>query len=147
MEMNLFRFAGLLFGVGVVGFLPIPAAQGGDLTQEYNQVRNIALKDPKVRAAFDRANERLNKRIIEIDPALKPFVERQSAGKKPNEPTKQSARTVSSVSTMHIVGKGETLTSIAKRYKVSVNSLTKANHIAKEATLQVGQKLVIPSAP
>ena len=47
----------------------------------------------------------------------------------------------------HIVAKGETLTSIAKRYKVSVKSLTKANGIAKEATLRVGQKLVIPAAP
>ena len=138
--MNLSRFAGLLCGVGMVGFLPIPAAQGGDLAQEYNQVRSIALKDPKVRAAFDRANEKLNKRIIEIDPALKPFVERQS--RKPKKPTKQAPHAVS-----HVVAKGETLTSIAKRYKVSVNSLTKANHIAKEATLRVGQKLAVPSAP
>jgi hypothetical protein len=138
--MNLFRFVGLLCGVGMVGFLPIPAAHGGDLAQEYNQVRSIALKDPKVRAAFDRANEKLNKRIIEIDPALKPFVERQS--KKPNKPTKQAPHALS-----HIVAKGETLTSIAKRYKVSIYSLTKANHIEKEATLQVGQKLAIPSAP
>ena len=80
-------FAKLLFGVCIFGFVTIPAAQGGDLAQEYDQVRKIALKDPKVRAAFDRANEKLNRRIIE------------------------------------------------------------ANHIAKEATLQVGQKLVIPSAP
>ena len=138
--MNLSRFAGLLCGVGMVGFLPIPAAQGGDLAQEYNQVRSIALKDPKVRAAFDRANEKLNRRIIEIDPALKPFVESQS--RKPKKPTKQAPHAVS-----HVVAKGETLTSIAKRYKVSVNSLTKANHIAKEATLRVGQKLAVPSAP
>ena len=138
--MNLSRFAGLLCGVGMVGFLPIPAVQGGDLAQEYNQVRSIALKDPKVRAAFDRANEKLNKRIIEIDPALKPFVESQS--RKPKKPTKQAPHAVS-----HVVAKGETLTSIAKRYKVSVNSLTKANHIAKEATLRVGQKLAVPSAP
>ena len=138
-------FAKLLCGVCIFGFVTIPAAQGGDLAQEYNQVRNIALKDPKVRAAFDRANEKLNKRIIEIDPALKPFVERQSGGKKPKELANLPHRAVSGAS--HIVAKGETLTSIAKRHKVSVKTLTKANHIAKEATLQVGQKLVIPSAP
>ena len=74
-------FAKLLFGVCIFGFVTIPAAQGGDLAQEYDQVRKIALKDPKVRAAFDRANEKLNKRIIEIDPALKPFVEGQRAEK------------------------------------------------------------------
>ena len=145
--MNLSRFAGLLCGVGMVGFLPIPAAQGGDLAQEYNQVRSIALKDPKVRAAFERANEKLNRRIIEIDPALKPFVEGQGAGKKSSETTKKSPHAVSSAGTTHIVAKGETLTSISKRYKVSVDSLTNVNHIAKGKTLQVGQKLVIPAAP
>ena len=65
--------------------------------------------------------------------------------KKPKELANLPRRPVSGAS--HIVAKGETLTSIAKRYKVSVKALTKANHIAKEATLQVGQKLVIPSAP
>ena len=138
-------FAKLLFGVCIFGFVTIPAAQGGDLAQEYDQVRKIALKDPKVRAAFDRANEKLNRRIIEIDPALKPFVEGQRGGKKPKELANLPRRPVSGAS--HIVAKGETLTSIAKRYKVSVKAMTKANHIAKEATLQVGQKLVIPSAP
>jgi nucleoid-associated protein YgaU len=145
--MNLFRTVTLLCGAGMAGFALIPAAQGGDLAQEYSQVRKIALKDPKVRAAFERANEKLNRRIIEIDPALKPFVEGQGAGKKSSEATKQSPHAVSSAGTTHIVAKGETLTSISKRYKVSVDSLTKANHIAKGTTLQVGQKLVIPSAP
>jgi hypothetical protein len=145
--MSLSRAVALLFGAGMVGFAPIPAAQGGDLAQEYNQVRKIALKDPKVRAAFERANEKLNKRIIEIDPALKPFVEGQGAGKKSRETTKKPLRAPSSAGATHRVAKGETLTSISKRYRVSVESLTKANHIAKEATLQVGQKLVIPSAP
>lgn len=129
----------------MVGFALIPAAQGGDLAQEYSQVRKIALKDPKVRAAFERANEKLNKRIIQIDPALKPFVEGQGAGKK-SSAIEKSPHAVSS-GTTHFVAKGETLTSISKRYKVSMDSLTKANHIAKGATLQVGQKLVIPSAP
>ena len=139
-------FAKLLFGVCIFGFVTIPAAQGGDLAQEYDQVRKIALKDPKVRAAFERANEKLNRRIIEIDPALKPFVEGQGAGKKSSEATGKSPQAVSS-GTTHIVAKGETLTSISKRYKVSVDILTKANHIVKGTTLQVGQKLVIPSAP
>ena len=86
-------FAKLLFGVCIFGFVTIPAAQGGDLAQEYDQVRKIALKDPKVRAAFDRANEKLNKRIIEIDPALKPFVEGQRGGKsRRNWPIYHAAR-------------------------------------------------------
>jgi hypothetical protein len=132
---------------GLIGFALIPAAQGDDLAQEYSQVRKIALKDPKVRAAFERAYEKLNKRIIEIDPALKPFVERQGAGKKSSEAARKSSHQVSPRANIHIVAKGETLTSISKRYKVSVDSLTRVNHFAKGSTLQVGQKLAIPSVP
>ncbi|MFZ0710647.1 MAG: LysM domain-containing protein [Terrimicrobiaceae bacterium] len=143
--MNIFRSAALLCGVGMAGMGSLPAARGADLAQEYNQVRIIAMKDPGVRKAFDRANEKLNRRIIAIDPALKPFVEKKDAAKAPNEMVKQSPHL--SASTTHLVAKGETLTSIARQYKVSVNSLTRANNIAKDATLRVGQKLIIPSAP
>ena len=55
-------------------------------------------------------------------------------------PTKKS-----SVKTTHTVAKGETLTSIARHYKVGVQSLLEANHISKQATLKVGQKLTIPT--
>jgi hypothetical protein len=148
-KMNLLRSAAFLCGVGMAGLASLSAARGGDLAREYNQVRAIALKDPRVRAAFDHANEKLNKRIIQIDPALKPFVERQSAEKKPNALAAQSPHAAHAVraGATHIVAKGETLTSIAKQYKLSVNSLTMANHITKEATLRIGQKLVIPAAP
>jgi LysM repeat protein len=46
----------------------------------------------------------------------------------------------------HIVVKGDTLTSIAGHYKVTVVALKKANHITDERKLRVGQKLNIPSA-
>jgi LysM domain len=146
--MNLLRSAALLCGVGVAAIASLPAARGADLAQEYNQVKIIAMKDPGVRKAFDRANEKLNKRIIAIDPALKPFVEQKDAAKAPNELVKQSPYlSAAPAGTTHVVAKGETLTSIAKHYKLSVNSLTQANKIAKDATLRIGQKLVIPSVP
>jgi LysM domain len=143
--MKLFCLATFLWGAAMLGTLP--HAKGSDLEQEYQQVKRIAMKDPKVRAAFDRAYDRLNKRIIEIDPALKPFIEAQNAKQKPKQPSKISprGRSRSSVGVTHIVTQGETLTSIAKRYKVSVNSFVKTNNIAKEGTLKIGQKLAIPS--
>jgi nucleoid-associated protein YgaU len=143
--MKLFRLATFLCGAAMLG--PLPDAKGSDLEQEYQQVKRIAMKDLKVRAAFDRAYDKLNKRIVEIDPALKPFIEAQNAKQKPKQPNKISprGRSGSSVGVTHIVTQGETLTSIAKRYKVSVNSLVKTNNIAKEGTLQIGQKLTIPS--
>jgi hypothetical protein len=139
-RMNFLQFAVVVCGAGVAGLAPIAAARGSDLPQEYNQVRTIALKDPKVRAAFARANEELEKRIIEIDPTLKPFIEKQHGAKKQTERARKSPAKI------HIVTKGETLTSLSRRYKVSVSSLMQANHISKEASLQIGQKLVIPVA-
>ena len=44
----------------------------------------------------------------------------------------------------HIVARGETLTSIAKMYNVSVSDLQKFNHIDNPLKLQAGQTLQIP---
>ena len=46
----------------------------------------------------------------------------------------------------HTVTKGETLTSIAKHYKISVTELQKVNKIENDRTLQIGQVLIIPPA-
>ena len=47
----------------------------------------------------------------------------------------------------HIVARGETLTSIAKVYNVSVGELQKYNHIDNPLKLQAGQTLLIPPSP
>ena len=46
----------------------------------------------------------------------------------------------------HTVTRGETLTSIAKIYKVTVDELQKANHIEDGRKLQAGQTIVIPAS-
>jgi len=46
---------------------------------------------------------------------------------------------------MHTVARGETLTSIAKMYKVTVDDLQKANHIEDGRKLQAGQNIIIPT--
>jgi LysM repeat protein len=135
----------------VFPFLPVSAASStGDLDQEYAQVRKIALKDPKVQEAFEKANERLNDRILEIDPALKPVVEREQRTPAPvpverarAEP--QPAAPPTAQGRQHVVVKGETLDSIAIHYKVKVAALQKLNHITDARKLRVGQKLVIPA--
>ena len=45
----------------------------------------------------------------------------------------------------HVVAKGETLTSIAKAYKVGVTDLQKFNHIENDRALQIGQTIMIPN--
>jgi LysM repeat protein len=46
----------------------------------------------------------------------------------------------------HTVARGETLTSIAKMYKVTVDDLQNANHIEDGRKLQAGQNIIIPAA-
>jgi LysM repeat protein len=46
----------------------------------------------------------------------------------------------------HTVARGETLTSIAKMYKVTVDDLQKANHIEDGRKLQAGQNIIVPTA-
>ena len=46
--------------------------------------------------------------------------------------------------TSHVVARGETLTSIAKQYKVGVEELQKFNHIEDGRKLQAGQTVMIP---
>jgi LysM repeat protein len=46
----------------------------------------------------------------------------------------------------HTVARGETLTSIAKMYKVTVDELQKANNIEDGRKLQAGQTITIPTA-
>jgi murein DD-endopeptidase MepM/ murein hydrolase activator NlpD len=44
----------------------------------------------------------------------------------------------------HVIGPGETMTGIAKRYNVSLKDLAKANRIEPYAQLKMGDRLVIP---
>jgi membrane-bound lytic murein transglycosylase D len=44
----------------------------------------------------------------------------------------------------HTVRKGETLTTIARKHKVTWLNLAQANHLGRRSTLRVGQRLLIP---
>jgi LysM repeat protein len=68
----------------------------------------------------------------------------------PSSPTSPSAadspRSANGGNT-HTVARGETLTSIAKMYSISVSELQKYNHIENPLKLQAGQTLAIPASP
>jgi LysM repeat protein len=56
----------------------------------------------------------------------------------------ESAHSSPANGTTHVVARGETLTSIAKQYKVGVEELQKFNHIEDGRKLQAGQTVMIP---
>lgn len=45
---------------------------------------------------------------------------------------------------VHVVRRGDTLSSIARRYRLSLQQLAEANHLRNSTQLSVGKKLVIP---
>ena len=45
----------------------------------------------------------------------------------------------------HVVAKGDSLWSIAKKYGITVDELAAANQLAKSATLRLGQQIVVPA--
>jgi len=47
--------------------------------------------------------------------------------------------------TVHVVGRGETLSKIARHYRRSVSDVAKANNIEPHTTLKVGDRLAIPA--
>ena len=121
---------------------------------DYEQVRRIAARDPKVRAAYEAADRKLAARIVEIDPTLKgytpgaspkePAVAKATPAPKAQAPRKAGAAPARGTSVTHVVHKGETLGGIAARYNVSVATLKGANGIKDEDKLAAGQRLVIP---
>ena len=150
---------GLLILIAAILLAGIPArpvraaaTSSGDLQKEYEQVRKIALKDPRVQEAFQKAQDRLDDRILQIDPSLKPIVDREknppaAAIVAPRQRFEDRAAVASTPEgRQHIVVKGETVSSIAAHYKVKVAALEKINHITDDRKLQVGQKLAIPGS-
>ena len=127
--------------------LSLSATPPNSQEQEYQQVRKIALRDSKVRAAYEDADQRLEAKIVQIDPALKTYMKTRGAGAAqpaPPKDAKPAATKSTAPGTTHIVAKGETLGSIASRYGVTVAALKTTNQIQDERKLRAGQTLTIP---
>ena len=159
-KTTLFMFAAM----SIAG-TSLQAATPANAEQEYQQVRKIALRDPKVRSAYEEADRKLEEKIVQIDPALSDYVHHRSSSgtataastsatsepggfrksKKTETATKPASKqTASTSSTTYVVKSGDTLGAIASHYGVTVTALKKANQIADEKKLAVGQELKIP---
>lgn len=115
------------------------SSKNADPDATYHTVRrgeNLSLIARKYGVSVQKLKQlnRLNKRaLLKVGQRLK------LREAKPTNSTNQPAGGSS-----HIVRRGENLTLIAKKYRVSVPALKQANRLGRKSILRVGQKLRIP---
>ena len=135
-------FVTLLFLVGSVTAQPPPSDKSEKMLEA------LSKKIDEQNAKIDTLSQQILKLEQQISKNTRPGVmigETPSPSPAPNsvaateapKPTQQSGNS-------HVVAKGETLTSIAKMHKVTVEELQKFNHIENDRKLQIGQTIMIP---
>jgi len=128
-------------------FAEPPAPHDGKLTQSA-QLEALAKKIDEQNAKIDALSQEVLKLEQQLAHARPGVMVGEAA---PAAPATAAAAGVSASHSpvegnTHIVARGETLTSIAKMYKVTVDDLQKANHIEDGRKLQAGQNITIPTA-
>jgi LysM repeat protein len=136
------------FAALVIGFSLVPRASGQAASPEpikssdAAQLEALAKKIDEQNAKIDTLSQqilKLEQQVSHIRPGVM-IGENTSASPLPESAPATSGNT-------HTVERGETLTSIAKMYKVGVDELQKFNHIEDGRRLQAGQTIAIPVSP
>jgi LysM repeat protein len=115
-----------------------PAGDNSNAAMLDALTKKIDLQNAKIDA--------LSQQILKLEQqvsAIKPGV---MIGETPAPVTTEAPKPSPQTGNSHVVAKGETLTSIAKMHKVSVEELQKFNHIENDRKLQIGQTIMIPTA-
>ena len=119
-----------------------------DKPQSNEAVRLEALekKIDQQNAKIDALSQEILKLEQQLSHARPGVMIGEGAPASANAPASAAAASHSTVAgNTHTVARGETLTSIAKMYKISVDELQQANHIEDGRKLQAGQTIVIPT--
>ena len=125
-------------------FAESPASHEGKST-ESAQLEALAKKIDEQNAKIDALSQEVLKLEQQLSHA-RPGVMIGEAAPAPATAAGASASHSAVEGNVHTVARGETLTSIAKMYKVTVDDLQKANHIEDGRKLQAGQTITIPTA-
>ena len=123
-------------------------AQGPDKTEK--MLEALSKKIDEQNAKIDTLSQQILKLEQQMSKNTRPGV---IIGETPSPSPAASTATAAEASkpppqsgNNHVVAKGETLTSIAKMHKVTVEELQKFNHIENDRKLQIGQTIMIPPA-
>lgn len=142
------KLIAILFATLVFAFCPASGqtsaaekAKPGDATQ----LETLAKKIDEQNAKIDALSQEILKLEQEISHIRPGVMIGESTPANPAAPATAPSHSAAAGNT-HIVARGETLTSIAKMYKVTIDELQKANHIEDGRKLQAGQTISIPTS-
>src|SRR5213075_2402658 len=143
--------ATFLFGLLCTGFAQTPETKAGK-SDDNTQLEALAKKMDEQNAKIDALSQeilKLEQQLSHIRPGImigeNTPGENSSSSPIPAAPAESASHATGG--NTHTVARGETLTSIAKMYKVGVDELQKFNHIEDGRKLQAGQTIVIPTSP
>jgi LysM repeat protein len=143
------RVVGILCAISTfalsIAFADTPAPHDGK-TSDSSQLEALTKKIDEQNGKIDA----LSQEILKLEQQLshsRPGVMIGEASPAPAMATAPAGSAVhpAAAGNTHIVARGETLTSIAKMYKVTVDELQKANNIEDGRKLQAGQTITIPT--
>jgi LysM repeat protein len=112
---------------------------------EANEIRALAKKIDEQNAKIDALSQQilqLEREIAKMRPGVIIGEATPTPTRKTPAPATEQSKATADNS--YIVGRGETLTSIARAHNVSVSELQRYNHIENPLKLQAGQTILIP---
>jgi len=137
----------LLFGMLCTASAQTPAPKSRK-SDDTAQLEALAKKIDEQNAKIDALSQeilKLEQQIAHIRPGVM-IGESTPSAASPAAAVVAGSSPLPAGANTHIVARGETLTSIAKMYKVTVDELQNANHIEDGRKLQAGQTIIIPTA-
>lgn len=156
MAVTMLTTSALLVGAISHSFGQTMAPTPNQSVSQAAQLQELTKKIDEQNAKIDMLSQEILKLQLEIT-NHRPGVMIGDASATSSTPTPATSTSSSSAATdtsgksgngnSHVVARGETLTSIAKMYGVSVAELQKYNHIDNPLKLLAGQTLLIPPSP
>jgi LysM repeat protein len=145
--MKLLAVAALFSSLAIPSFVSAQTFTSPPNNSSNPQLEALAKKIDEQNAKIDALSQQILKLQQEISEKRPGVIIGESPAAASATAAQAEAGSRPTGTNTHTVARGETLTSIAKMYKVTVEDLQRVNHIEDGRRLQAGQTIEIPTAP
>lgn len=119
-------------------YAQLPSGDRSDTARIDEIIRKIDIQNAKI--------DTLSRQILKLEQQISATRPGVMIGESPTPGATDASKPPIQTGNSHVVAKGETLTSIAKMHKVTVEEIQKLNHIENDRKLQIGQTIMIPGS-